>query len=242
MYRILFLCGCVLFLCLETVQALAQTPVPISAQIKDEVISTGTVKGRDKAMGAFFSGDYERAEIEFENNLRRIRVRRARLEDAATRIAMSEINAEMARASGTGVGNGSGLSDFNADAINGIVDAARAKDRRSDEAETEGLTSGDDPSFQLYMIGLSELQQGKMEEAKSSLRRSVRMNGRNYDARYRLALIHILDKEYGPAKAQFRKIQNRLKTCQKRRKNLCDERSELEDAVSVLNTALSEKP
>lgn len=239
MFRVLALCFCSLVLCLDT--ARAQTPAPASSEAKDEVVVTGTVKGRDKAMGAFFSGDYETAEIEFENNLKQIRIRRARFEDAVTRIASAEINAEMAQASGTGVGGGSGLSDFNADAINGIVDISRAKDRRKKDANLKGLTSGEDESFQLYMIGMSELQQGKMEEAKSSLRRSLRMNGRNYDARYRLALIHILDKDYTAANIQYSKLQKRLKVCQKRRRNLCAELTEVEDAIAVLNSVLSKR-
>jgi len=44
-----------------------------SAVVEDEVVATGTLRGADPAMGAFFSGDYATAEVEFEKNFRRIK-------------------------------------------------------------------------------------------------------------------------------------------------------------------------
>jgi TolA-binding protein len=193
----------------------------------DEIIVEGQrLQGGDAAMSAFLKGDFVTAEIEFEKNF--IALRRDR--ESLVRFGQDVSNATLQ-------GDASLLTDTSGDAPNSTdVSAGPRPNITARQAGGPRLaTSGRDLGTQLYMAGLSELQQGKVVEAERSFKRAVGFNDRLYDARMRWALLKLNstgDLEF--AQRQLKLLQRSSDRC----KN-CDQREELEMAVSTLDQVLA---
>lgn len=207
-----------------------------TAPAEDEIIVEGQVRGGDPAMAAFLAGDFETAEIEFERNFRninRIEFLRetffdsARLEAAAA--APIGANSMGSTLQSTSVQSDPGLSSL-------LIGQRRQKERKADGI----MLSGTDKGYQLYMMGLSQIQLGKYEEARENMARALRLNRTLHDARVRLAL---LDWEMTgspeTAQEQLGKLEDALKSCRTR----CDQLSQrvvLEESVGLLSGLLAE--
>ena len=207
--------------------ALAQTNT-----VEDEVISRGVKRGGDPAMDAFFRGDFETAEIEFEKNFRIIKRGRTAIEQAgltAQTGILNEIGSQTVTAGSQSAGGeiqgGNDLSGFAPNSISG--------NRTSDDPNV--VMSGRDPGFQLYMAGLSELQQGKVEEAEKSFRRAMVLNKRLYDGRMRLALIRLGQGDRKYAEKQLKTLERQAESC----KGYCDREEELMEARNTLRDLLA---
>lgn len=219
-------------LSLLAVDAIAQDAAPV----EDEVIVEGQVRGGDPAMAAFLSGDYETAEIEFERNFRninRIEFLRetffdsARLEAAAA--APIGANSMGSTLQSTSVQSDPGLSSL-------LIGQRRQKERKNDGI----MFSGTDKGYQLYMMGLSQIQLGKYEEARENMARALRLNRTLHDARVRLSLLDWeMTGSSETAQEQLETLQKALKSCRTR----CDQlgqRVVLEESVGLLSGLLAE--
>lgn len=202
----------------------AQTPT----NELDEVVATGTIRGGDPAMSAFFNGDFETAEIEFEKNFRKIKRNEMVLKDsvAATRgnAALSDVRAGTPDVGGQGGAvSARGRTQVN---LSSLTLNVRKKG--------EGVLSGNDPGFQLYMAGLSQIQLKKYDAAKDSLRRAIVMNKRIYDAHMRLGVLYLRDGEIAKARKQYKKLEQADRRC----KNICDGKDDIQLGLQVLGGAL----
>ena len=205
-----------------------------TAPVEDEVIVEGQVRGGDPAMAAFLSGDYATAEIEFERNfrnLKRVEFLRETFFDAA------RLDAAAAAPIGSdSLGGGLQASSVQPDPglSNLLIGQTRQKDREDDGI----MFSGTDKGYQLYMMGLSQIQLGKYEDARENMARALNLNRTLHDARVRLAL---LDWEMTgspeTAQEQLEKLKRALKSCRTR----CDQlgqRVVLEESVGLLTGLL----
>lgn len=209
------------------------------AEPVDEIIveAQRSWAGHD-GMDAFWAGDYEAAEIEFEREFLSLRRATSARENAAI---SAELNADRASSSaefGSSGGqstNGPGgvpvsTGPVNVDlGVGGSFSGKRSKGGRN--LLNDGVTTDEDFAFTKYMSGLSELKLKKYSEAKKSLKRSVNFDGRNYDARMRLGLIHVMDEEYDKAADQLEKLDKMRVKC---KKLSCPEYDEILNAASTL--------
>lgn len=200
-----------------------------SAPIEDEVIVTGTIRGGDPAMGAFFSGDYETAKVEFEKNFRRIKRDEMQMQNNARAASNNTFGSELIAGPGTTSASG-GTSDVQNESVSPNLSALAGRARRTGE----GVTSGTDLGFQIYMVGMSQLQLKEYDPAKDSFRQALGLNKSLYDARLRLGLLELRDGNIEGAQKQMTGLRKSVKRC----RNVCSEKVELLDAEAVLLSAL----
>lgn len=207
---------------------------PIFAQTAtsepDEIVSEGTIRGGDPAMGAFFSGDFETAEIEFKKNFRKLKRADMVLDNsaAATRgnAVFSDVRAGTPQVGAQGGAiSGPGKTQINFSGLN-------LKERR----EGDGVLSGKDPGFQLYMIGLSQIQLKKYDEAKVSFKRALSLNKGLYDAHMRLGVLYLRDGQTKEARKQYKKLNKLNDRC----KNTCSGKDDIALGLDVLGSALKQ--
>lgn len=85
-----------------------------------------------------------------------------------------------------------------------------------------------------YMMGLSQARQGKTESAKVSMRKAIKWNWRNIDARLDYALLELQSGNKKKAKKQLKKATELMKKCKDQSAGDCDSlQSKLEDAQFV---------
>jgi tetratricopeptide (TPR) repeat protein len=214
--------------------------------ITDEVIANGTrVTGQHDGMDAFFNGDFETAEIEFEREFKGLRRFERARESAAEDAALSADRAQAQADAGTNVGSsansrGGGVpsqSAGSAAAANSGV-TSNFSNRRGEGRMilTDGKVTYEDFGFTRYMSGLSEIKLGKFDEAKVSLTQSLRYDESNFDARMRLGLLYLMDDDFEEAAKQLEKIDKQRRRCQRL---ACDDLETLNNAALELATQIT---
>lgn len=172
---------------------------------------------RDRALDAFLRGDYATAEVEFRKNERCIR-----------RIALQ----------------------LEASIVEGLVEADRSSlPRASNIPSTYNLPLRPDQirertchnkEWQLYMIGLSQIQLGRFAEAKKSLYSVTRMSKEDllFDAHYRVGLLELLEGDVESANRRLTHLTHMQRSCQSRGAR-CEVNADLEAATSYLTRAVA---
>jgi hypothetical protein len=91
------------------------------------------------------------------------------------------------------------------------------------------------------MIGLSQIQLGKLDEAKYSLERAARMTNDEllYDAHFRVGLLELLDGEVDMAARRLTRLRSIQRNCNARGTS-CEVHADLDVAVAYLARAVSE--
>ena len=217
------------FMAMIATAAAAQT-APVT---EDEIIVEGQRRGADAAMDAFLSGDYLRAEAEFERNYARLRrgdfLRRAAIDQGA-RDALSGLVAQ-------GPGEVGGTNGATARATDSNLQGGSLNftPRRLNPDDPEAISSGTDLGFQLYMAGLSEIQLRKYAEARKSLDRALELNPDLYDARLKLGLLDWQAGNRDGAVRQLARLERDLERCIGR---CAKDRDLIEAALTPLRDAL----
>jgi hypothetical protein len=88
--------------------------------------------------------------------------------------------------------------------------------------------------YQLYMLGLSQIQLGQLDEAEKNLKTASFLNKNIYDAHYRLALMQLLRNDTTGAEDRLSNIQGVLKRCRD-----CESREEIVVRIDFLKKAFS---
>ena len=219
-------------------QAQVQTQTDDSP-VEDVVIAEGVARGGDPAMDAFLRGDYVTAEIEFEKNFSRLKriegLRTAAIQDSVRDAFSAQVN------EGANTGTAGGQNEAgSAQTADVYSTSAPVYINKRDRPGDDGLVrSGTDLGAQLYMAGLSELNQGKLDEAVLSFERALKRNKTLHDARLRLGLISIALGEPEQARKHLARMQEELEGCHARCESLGD-REILENGISELKRFLGE--
>ncbi|WP_382405537.1 hypothetical protein [Glaciecola siphonariae] len=186
------------------------------------------VQGRagDAALQAFQMGNFELAEIQFNKNaecaLRAERNLRAFTDDARN----AQLNQSLA--------NGFSSSGPTTDAIGSS--SMNSGSNLQTKAPLRELTCTD-RGYQIYMVGMSQLQMGRAEEAEESFERAIRLNKHLHDAMYRLALMKLLREDTEGATEHYEDMQALLKRCN----NICDAQANIQAGLDFLEKALAGK-
>jgi tetratricopeptide (TPR) repeat protein len=212
---------------------------------KDLERITISAKGGDVAMQAFYSGNFELAEIKFKENedcaLRKERDTRAFFNDVTT----SQVNQDVSNS----VSNvGGSINMGNANDASRIMTESNAARANSNSATVLPSTKAvvresirentcEDAAFQIYMKGMSQLKLGRADEAEENFERSVSLSETLYDAHYRLALVKILRNDNEGAKEHLAAIKRILK----RRCTACGVREEIVAMADFIQGALDGK-
>lgn len=201
----------------QDAQAPTEVPKPANTEETPEIVVQGW--RRDKAMDAFMRGDFATAEIEFRNNARCIRRQELQFE-AGVRDATS-----LAPSNGTEFGNVNLPPIFN-------------QPQRVDEIIERTCHSKE---WQLYMIGLSQIQLGRYAEAKRSLYSVTRMSKEDllFDAHFRVALLELLDGNIKRADRRLSHLDGMQRICT-RRGSRCEIHADLDAAVEYLRRAIAD--
>lgn len=213
----------------------AETP------IEDEIIVSGTFKtGQHEGMDAFFRGDFDTAEIEFEREFKGLKRFESARENAAEDALLSADRAlaqadagnnVSASANSRGGGTPSQSSSSAAAANSGVTSNFGSRRSEGSTVLTDGKVTYEDFGFTRYMSGLSEIKLGKFEEAKISLKQSLRYDESNYDARMRMGLLNVMDDDFEAAAKQLEKLDKQRRRCERL---TCDDLDALRNATVVL--------
>ena len=170
---------------------------------------------RDRALDAFLRGDFATAEVEFQKNVRCIRRSELQLE-----YSLRQASIEMYRAS----------SLMNAPNIRNLP-------QRPEEIRERTCFAKE---WQLYMIGLSQIQLGRFADAKKSLRTVTRLSKEDllFDAHYRVGLLELLDGDVESADRRLAHLISMNRSCQARRR--CEVGADLEAATAYLTRAVAD--
>ena len=208
--------------------AMAQTSEPEAEPIDEIIVEGQRFRGGDRAMDAFFNGDFETAEIEFKRNIRIIKRGRTQIEAASSNAISDNLNqiGGQTVSAGSQATAGQVLNGFSGSTVPVDIRAGRSGDV---------VSSGSDMGFQHYMAGLSQLQLGKVDDAEDSFRSAVHHNDTLYDARMRLALIRLGQGDVDFARNQHADLARKLERCGGR----CVRPEELQEAEAALRQFLA---
>ena len=202
----------------------------IAAEDLDEIVVTGNVKTGDRAMSAFFEGDFETAEIEFEKNLKSI-IRLENLEQNGFTQTKNSLTSQLLSNGMPKAGGPGGAAPTPVTPAGLDVSSLNLPAQRADSP----VVSGTDKGFQLYMIGLSQIQLGKYDQAETSFKRAIRLNRKIYDARTRLGLLNIHNNDFDSARKQLVKLDKIRRRCD----NSCKDKDEITKSTLILAKELS---
>lgn len=219
---------------------------PVESQQNETVEDEVIVHARrawdgHKGMQAFWDGDYETAEFEFEKEFKRLKRRENGLYNMSQDTALGlERNAQISQATqsfGGGSAATARIQSFRSEAAN----MSSASNFRSSKIKGRNiLNDGKDTSldfgFTKYMAGLSEIQLGKYKEAKSSFKTAIHFDKDNFDARMRLGLLYLTENDIDKAVKQLEKIEKIWVKCQKKK---CADKTEIGDAALTLANGIS---
>ncbi len=205
-------------------------------QNEDEVIVSGTVR-TDRAMSAYLAGDYEVAEIEFMKNarcaLRAVRNLQAGVESAVESTNRTDPSVGTNTAPQPAGSPGGGAVSLPT-APNSVPTASM---RGSSFQKKDSLSVADrtcaDRGFQLYMMGLSQIKLGKLDEAKKNFKSATVLRKTIYDAHFRLALLEYQDGNIDKAKKQFKKLKRLEAKCRD-----CESKDDMLQQVQYLKKLL----
>jgi hypothetical protein len=172
---------------------------------------------RDRALDAFLSGDFATAEVEFRKNKACIR-RVALQQEAAFREGLVEAD----RSSMRGAAADPGIHHLpqNPDQI---------RERTCHNKE-----------WQIYMIGLSQIQLGQFAEAKKSLYSVMSLTKEDvfFDAHYRVALLELMDGNVEKANRRLAHLVDVQRRCDAKGAR-CVLHGDLDEATSYLAHAVA---
>lgn len=197
-----------------------------AAQPDETIVVTGR---RDRALDAFLRGDFVTAEEEFRNNLRCIqRVDRQR--EASIEQAVSDsITASMLASVGAG---GEPLSLMQSAGHPPQIYNTPANVHRIAERTCHS------PEWQLYMVGLSQIQQGELTDARHSLTLASRSRDElMFDAHFRIGLIDLMNGDVDRAERSLLRLNALQRNCDMRGAR-CEVHAELDAATSYLRSAI----
>ncbi|WP_339725687.1 hypothetical protein [uncultured Paraglaciecola sp.] len=187
----------------------------------------------DAALRAFNSGNFELAEVEFKKNakcaLRAERNKRAGIDGLIT----SQINENLlANQTSNSSGQYSQSSSGNVSASSISQSGSSNKDPNDELRKSTCNNRG----FQLYMMGMSQIQLGRAEEAEKNFKTAVVLNKNLYDAHHRLALMKLLREDVEGAEDELSSIKSVLNRCYD-----CDAKDKILARVDFLEKALEGK-
>lgn len=170
----------------------------------------------DRAMDAFLRGDFVTAEVEFKKNIKCIR-----RHDLEMDYAIRHAQLTMYR------------TQFAVDAP-GIYNLPR----RPGEIRERTCHS---KAWQYYMIGLSQIQLGRFDEAKKSLRTATGLtrNDVMFDAHYRVGLLELMEGDIESADRRLAHLVSLNQSCRARGKR-CEVGADLEAATAYLTRAVAD--
>lgn len=166
---------------------------------------------RDRALDAFLRGDFATAEIEFRKNVQCIQRNERQFE-----YALRQGLIEMARG-------------FPNTFIHNVPkDPKEIRERTCYSKE-----------WQLYMMGLSQIQLGRFDEAKESLYSAARMSKEDllYDAHYRVGLLELMEGDVESADRRLTHLTKMTRSCMARSK--CEVKADMEMATAYLTRAVA---
>jgi tetratricopeptide (TPR) repeat protein len=224
--------------CWASLPAFAQDEDPQNEQKRsepDQTIERIVVDGSnlDSAMRAFNLGDYAQAEIEFKKNAKcalRIERNKRAFVDGLQIGSVNQAIESSVNTSSNPNGQGGGNSAPAAGSFSGAVGGGNSNAERT-QAPTRTC---DNRALQLYMVGLSQIQLGRADEAEANFKTATFLNRNLYDAQFRLALMQILRSDMKGARSQFKKLEKILKRCKD-----CPAREEIIVRKDYLEKALS---
>ena len=220
----------------------AQTSEESMEEPMDEIIVEGRRlwEGHD-GMEAFWAGDFETAEIEFEQEFKSLRRAESARYNAGVQAALGIERAEavgqasVGGLSPTGPGGAPPAVSTTTPDL-GMAGSFKGKRSKGRNLLNDGVVTDEDFAFTKYMSGLSELQLGKNLEAKDSLKTSVDFDGRNHDARMRLGLLYLQERNFDKAADQLEALDKLRTKCQKKS---CPEYDEILQSASTLATNIT---
>jgi tetratricopeptide (TPR) repeat protein len=187
----------------------------------------------DAALQAFNSGNFELAEVEFKKNAK-CALRAERNKQAGINgLINSQINQNMLA---NQTSNSS--SQFSESSSGNISASSISQSARSNNDQNEVLRKStcNNRGFQLYMMGMSQIQLGRAEEAEKNFNTAVVLNKNLYDAHHRLALMKLLREDVDGAEDELSSIKSMLNRCFD-----CDARDKILARVDFLEKALDGK-
>ena len=211
----------------------------------DEIIVEGKRNWRGhEGMEAFWNGDFETAEIEFEKEFKFLKRRENALynfsQDAALGLERSAQQAQASQNSTAISGPGGSGAQSQIGGASTPNSGAAGNYSSSNSIGRNILNDGVDTNFDFgftkYMSGLSELQLGKYDEAKSSFKTAIHYNRSNFDARMRLGLLYVKEGNFEKAAHQLEKIEKQRQKC---KKTDCERYAEIREAATTLADGIS---
>lgn len=217
-------------------QSQAQDSDPANkAEEQDVIIVTGQ-KQTDPAMSAFLAGDFETAEIEFDRNafcaLRVARNFRAGLDSARDDSIQVEVAGNGNIANQPTGGQGGVVTPPSATAA-APVSAFNSRDFQKSKSNTKRTC--ENRGFQIYMKGLSQLELGKIEDAKKTLYQATKVHRTLYDAHFKLSLLEYQAGDLDKAKKELKRLRKISTKCRR-----CEAKSEIESQIKYLDTLLNQ--
>ncbi|WP_395340798.1 hypothetical protein PN836_017715 [Ningiella sp. W23] len=201
----------------------------VEASSEQDNVEQIEVVGRagDAALQAFEMGNFELAEIKFKENvqcaLRAERNLMAFADDARN----AQINQSLS--------NSLSSADQGAPGTSTIAPSSVTSGTSLQNKGPVREVTCSDRGYQVYMVGMSQLQLGRTEEAEENFESAIRLNKHLHDAMYRLALMKLLRQDVEGANEHFEDMQRLLKRCN----NLCDAQANIEERLAFLEQALS---
>lgn len=213
----------------------AQEAEPATAEVEDDEVERIIVEGQnyDAAMKAFNSGDFATAELEFKKNAKcalRIELNQLAFKEGLQNAGINQNVQGVAGVTNTQIGQ---VTDSVQSADAGIAANLGGGSRNKVRKDTPQRTCKN-RAFQLYMQGLSQYQLGKQEEAEKNFKTAVFLNKNIYDARFRLTLMDLLNKDVKGAKKGFKELQAILERCDD-----CEAKAEIVQRVNFVEKALN---
>jgi tetratricopeptide (TPR) repeat protein len=193
-------------------------------------------------MAAFMRGDYAAAEIGFNENLRCIqrveRVQELAYDQAIANSITAEVNAQSPSA---GSIPGQNIESAAARQLSTMPQGYNTRRRDNRPLPVREHTC-EQPEWQHYMIGLSQIQLGRLEEARQSFYRTITLSKhRNlYDAYFRIGLLElVLNNDVARAERQLEALERMQNVCELQGWD-CDLHAELDGDVEDLRFAIAE--
>lgn len=215
------------------------------AQIDEIIVKGTTVFDRHEGLKAFRNGDFEKAEIEFEQEFKSLKRAKSNLENSAIAADISFDRAQaqgQAGIGGLGSGGPGGGPPPSANAIVtpdlGVTGTFKSRRSKGRSVLNDGKVTQEDFAFTKYMSGLSEIKLGKYEEAKKSLKSSINFDKGNYDARMRLGLLYVLESDFDKAADQLEALEKLRTKCKDKS---CDEYDNILNSARTLAKGITDK-
>jgi hypothetical protein len=187
-----------------------------SAQGEEQQVVLIEAWRRDRALDAFLRGDFATAEVEFQKNVRCIRRGELALDGSLRQGAL-----ELDRGSFLGAGHAPHIHNL-------PLRPEQIAERTCHSKE-----------WQLYMIGLSQIQLGRFAEAKKSLSTAAWMSKEDllFDAHYRVGLLELLEGDVDSANRRLNRLVRMQRSCEARGAS-CEVGPDLEAATNYLKHAV----